>query len=80
MVMENLLKEGGKLPKNLSLEILGEPSPDTLHGAGHERLHSLTRERRSMRASLVSLVRSGDMVSRAREVASTGRRRRIPSR
>jgi hypothetical protein len=28
--MENLLKEGGKLPEDLLLQALGEPGPDAL--------------------------------------------------
>src|SRR5262249_32309944 len=77
---EHLLENSDEIPNDLLLQALGEPAPDAFRWSGHKASHSFTRERRSSRAALVSLVRGSAGALGARLVASTGIRRHTPSR
>src|ERR1700740_182730 len=80
MPMEHLLENSDEILNDPLPQVVGEPAPDALRWSGHEPSHSCTRERRSSRAALVSLVRGGGGASGARSVADTGMRRRVPCR
>jgi hypothetical protein len=80
MLMEYLLENGNEILKRPLLQVVGEPAPDVLGGSVHGPSHSFTRERRSSRAALVSLVRGPGTTVGARSVAGTGMRKRVPCR